>query len=160
MQLSVVAYTVESSDNDYAMRFEPASYASNPQWIEGQESAIAHFNDCSDETARMIACTSWGRFQILGANIYALGHTSSIINWINGSTRNDGDLQDNTYRKFIQPKGFQPFENCATWADSRFNAYAGFYNGPGNIPAYITLMKRVISASCQVTPSPKLNTTV
>jgi hypothetical protein len=66
---------IESGDNPYAMRFEPGIYARmqisaryNPMIERAKQTNI-----CSRETAKIICATSWGRFQIMGFNLYDVG---------------------------------------------------------------------------------------
>jgi hypothetical protein len=137
-QLADVIAIVESSDTSYELRFEEDLYQTTPSWITDQEAAVTKGNGyCNAVTARMIACSSWGRYQMLGADIYSLDFTSPIANFL-GSTA----LQDMVFRQFLAQKDFQPTEDISTWAPARFTAFAAFYNGPGETADYVAAMKK------------------
>jgi hypothetical protein len=75
---------IESGDNLYAMRFEPHVFERMHQTNRyGAAVAVAkQQNRCTLETARVICATSWGRFQIMGFNLYdpALGEPFPFLN--------------------------------------------------------------------------------
>lgn len=118
-----------------AIRFESALDLSHPQWVEGQASKIATANRCSIPTALMLACTSFGDYQILGANIYAGGYDAPILAWWASPAE-----QDQSFSRFIEPRGFSADEDVTAWDDARFLAFGAFYNG--NAAAYSAAMKK------------------
>jgi len=72
--MKIIAY-VESNYNPYAIRFEKNIFAS----LEGSKyrqkpvkilSLIQEINKCNNDTAKMIYSTSFGKYQIMGYNIY------------------------------------------------------------------------------------------
>jgi hypothetical protein len=70
----VIAY-VESRGDSFALRFEPATYTALTTGAMTPEhadivSAIATIHNCSVPTAQVIYSSSWGRFQIMGFNLY------------------------------------------------------------------------------------------
>jgi len=81
-----VIKTIESSGNQYAFRFEEKLYFHHKAMRSKLSKVIKRvkvLNNCSIDTALMILSTSWGIFQILGINIYALcGYDKSIIAYL------------------------------------------------------------------------------
>jgi hypothetical protein len=78
--------TIESSNNQYAFRFEEKLYFHHKALKTKLSKVIKQIkvlNNCSTETALMIMSTSWGLFQLLGINIYSLGaYDKSIIDFL------------------------------------------------------------------------------
>jgi hypothetical protein len=143
MLLRACIELVESSRYPHAIRFEATLWAKDPQWVNGQEPTIARYNGgCSQDTARMIACSSWGLYQLLGANIYALGYQNSIIEFCGGQFAglNISD-QCLIFDKFISRNGFKPDEDLSAWRLDRFEQFAAFYNGPGDVQNYASHMR-------------------
>lgn len=60
---------VESANNQYAMRYEPAFI---PSEKAVKQCAALQGSYISMSTAKIICCTSWGMFQIMGENLYGL----------------------------------------------------------------------------------------
>jgi hypothetical protein len=143
MLLMDVAATLESGNNAGAIRFEPAMFGNAPSWAKNQLAYIHAANPwASPETGLMIACTSWGKFQLLGANIYAFGFFKfPIADFL----ANEAE-QELVYGDFIAPHDFHPHDDVTQWGDNQFTAYAAFYNGPGAVDAYVAAMHRVIAA--------------
>jgi hypothetical protein len=128
---------VESSNNSGALRFEQELFESDPSWVQGQVSKIMGANKCSEATALMIASTSWGKFQMLGANLYSFAQGDVPLQSI---FSNDA-LQQELFGLFIKPRGYDPNEAIDDWEGERFGAFAKFYNGPGAIGNYVAAMK-------------------
>jgi hypothetical protein len=133
--LAEVAALTETGDNPFELRFENTTDAADPHWIANEVPTIqkVHGPICSFQTALAIACTSYGRYQILGANIYAAPspYAKTIFHF---AFDDDGQLA--AFDRFIAQKGFNADETPETWDDTRGLAYAAFYNGPGNPQAY------------------------
>ncbi len=117
-----VAY-VESSFNPLAMRFEPA-------WQPSQEAVDAitrhAVNGYMDgPTGRVIAATSWGKYQIMGQNLYTTcGYGGTINSYLN----DENGVQYETFKKFLASIGFEdgPFNPSNAPFNRRF---AIAYNG-------------------------------
>lgn len=80
---------VESKNNPHAMRFEPGVYSNVLEVIPGDLSVrgtimktIKTANKCSDGTARMIHCTSFGATQIMGFNLYNGLYTGDVASFM------------------------------------------------------------------------------
>ena len=124
--LSEVVAQVESSGNPLAMRYEPAW---NPQnEMNAQHYATGGWID--EPTAAMICKTSWGKYQIMGDNLYgALGYDGTIVDFLNNPLR--------------QLRYFQAFLRTIGFADVVFNAmseadkvaFGAAYNGNGPVYA-------------------------
>ena len=133
---------VESAGRLGALRFEPTVFQGDPRWIQGQLSKIMRANTCNEATALMIASTSWGKFQMLGANIYSFTDGDVALNEIFANA----GLQQKIYEDFISPRGYNGNELVNDWSEARFQAFALFQNGPGNITGYVSAMKEAINA--------------
>ena len=140
MILQDVIAKIESNDDCNAIRFEPTLFQSKPAWIgKSIEFIKNHHNNISDDTAWMIACSSWGRYQLLGCNIYSLGFDSTIFDFVD----NDHGEQEEIFGDFILTSGYKSVENIANWNQTQFENFAHFYNGPGNIEDYANKMKAI-----------------
>lgn len=130
------------SDNDTdALRFEPELYSNCPEWISKQLENIAKIHSCTIYTAQMIACTSWGKYQILGANIYAKGYTKHIFDYV----WDEEYVQDISFNHFVANGGFDWRTDISKWDQTELEKFAGFYNGPGNVIDYANKMKVIIN---------------
>lgn len=120
--LSDCVAQVESSGNPLAMRFEPdyTPTLSSVQLV--QKYAANGYMD--NITARMIASTSWGKFQIMGANLYAvLKYEDTIFSYLS-----DAGSQLVSFRDFISQIGFTdgPF---SMMSENALLKFARLYNG-------------------------------
>lgn len=143
--LSAVISRIESDDNDAAMRFEPHIYVRASQDRGPYESALKaaqRANRCSRLTACMILATSWGRFQIMGFNIYGkCKFANSVLICADVLT------SSNLLARFFDGSPFKSDENVKIWDNERIRKFAAFYNGKGNVDEYSSRMSQVISAS-------------
>jgi hypothetical protein len=140
MQLCDVVAIVESSNNPHCMRFEPALYASPPEWIVNQLPAIKRAHPwASDDTVKLVATSSFGYYQILGANIWSLGYTSDFMTYLN-----DDIDQRTVFTKFIVAHGFSAADDCTQWSIQKFQEFAAFYNGPSGITMYSAAMIQAV----------------
>jgi len=92
---------VESNVNQFAIRFEENYYKKNLDHITLE--IIRSCNNCSRDTAKMIASTSWGQYQILGINLYSVCEYYSSI----GKYLCDDNLQYITFERFIKKRVFK-----------------------------------------------------
>lgn len=143
-----VISSVESSNDPRAIRFEASDFASAPGWIANQVPAIqAAHPRFSQETCLMIACSSWGQFQMLGANIYALGYKGQIADFMQYTQGNAYcPAQMALFSGMITPHGFNPNETMGGWNIERYNAFAALWNGAGFPPAYVAAMQAAANA--------------
>lgn len=89
----------------------------------------------------MIASTSWGLHQLLGANVYAQGYASDIADFLSCP-----DDQEKIFSSFIAAKGFTGGEDVTAWDSTRFLDFATFYNGPGAPQQYVAAMQKAVTA--------------
>jgi len=103
----VIALT-ESNDNPYALRFEHAYYQKLKK-RHYSEDLVRQYNQCSKDTAYMIMGTSWGKFQILGVNLYnPLGFRNSIVSYLN-----DTVTQVRSFKDFVELITGENYEDVA-----------------------------------------------
>lgn len=125
-----------------AVRFEPTLYLQirnagiGTAWAS-LRAMISHIHNCDGATASMIAATSWGKFQILGENIYTLcGFQHHIADFIN-----DPLAQGGCFIAFWRQHGFDigavDLNDNATLA-----VLARIYNGPGNVADYLSRLQK------------------
>ena len=120
--LSDCVAQVESSGNPLAMRYEPDYLPTLTSIQLTQKFATNGYMDTN--TARMIASTSWGKFQIMGANLYAvLKFEGTLLDYLS-----DAGQQLVTFQDFIAHLGFTdgPF---AMMSDASLLKFARLYNG-------------------------------
>jgi N-acetylmuramidase len=140
---------VESSGNPHAIRFEPSLYAAqiaSPTPTEYQPAIdrIQAIHQCSHETAVMMAMTSWGRYQLMGFNLYspdgfAYGRDVAVF------LESDRDQLD-AFGWFIGA-------NHIDWAAEQMLVdptlivrFAIAYNGPGDPSEYCARLKAALTA--------------
>ncbi len=129
---------VESSHNPLALRFEPVMFQNRELWALRTIPKIIQANTgISQDTGLMLACSSFGKYQVLGANIYAQGYEKSIFAFVNSESD-----QDATFAGFIKPHGFNPLDDVSKWPAEKFSEFAAFYNGPANVADYAAAMQR------------------
>lgn len=122
--LSDCVAEVESSNSPYAMRFEANYTVSNGAARQIQKYATACYMD--QNTALNIGRTSWGRFQIMGANLYTmLKCQAPIVHFLE-----DDEMQLNFFNAFCENIGFEnsDFQNYLDNPDELLS-FARCYNG-------------------------------
>jgi N-acetylmuramidase-like protein len=137
--LLAVLSRVESSDNQYAMRFEPAVFGRAPNFQ--LRSLVQKCNHCSQATAQMIYSTSWGQYQIMGFNIYTY-FRGSIWEWMN-----EPDQQKITLCRFLDENGVIDYTLDTLMSNvERRMKFIRIYNGPGAMEDYWALMLKAALA--------------
>jgi len=122
IMLSDVVAQVESSNCPGAIRYEPG-YQPSALGI-GQAARFATGSWMDNATAQIIAKTSFGRFQIMGDNLYnAMQYTGTIWDFVAWPAK-----QLEIFNLFIQRGKFKdaPF---AGLVKSELDAFALYYNG-------------------------------
>ena len=124
--LQAVIARIESSDNPAALRFEPAIYAAGAS--APLISRIAAVHDADDATARMIAATSWGLFQIMGFNLWSGPHS-----YAGTCFEYCGDIiaQRLAFETFLKDRGMDYTLAALLNNAHLLIAFATFYNGDG-----------------------------
>lgn len=134
---------VESANNQNAIRFEPLTYNNNQNTYNNTIANIIKIHNCSEGTARMIYCSSWGKYQIMGFNLYNVASCNcaqSVINYCN----NNG-IQDMTFFNFLKSVHLDPniYTPQALAQSSQLRqAFGKVYNGNG--PAYEVVIKAAL----------------
>lgn len=119
---------IESDNNPFAMRFEPHVYdlTQKSNRYEAMVNVAKARNRCSRPTACVIVATSWGKYQIMGFNLYdaiELSYPHSVGKFM----ATDGD-QDATFKAFCQAKNI--YFTLPDMADPAFALrFAHVYNG-------------------------------
>ena len=120
IMLSEVVAQVESANNPFSMRFEPA-------WIPHNELAAQKYATggwIDEPTAAMICKTSWGKYQIMGDNLYGqLGYDGSLVDYLISPIR-----QLKYFQSFLRTIGFSDVDFSAL-SNSQLDAFAMKYNG-------------------------------
>jgi hypothetical protein len=146
LALARILAEVESSNRLNAIRFEPTQLR-----VERSTDLlfrITDLNGCDDATAKMIAATSWGRYQLMGFNLYTESAPEfSIVQFLTNSV-----LQNEMLDEFLTANKIN-----WTWADlstksGLLTEFATRYNGPGDPSGYAFKMfsaARALSLSSQ-----------
>lgn len=143
MILADVIARVESNNNQYAVRFESGvferlttnlnDYLPMLGWIE-------RVHSCSQATAIALASMSWGKYQMMGENLWP--HLEDSF-WTFGATPL---LQDQAFGEFLARRGINySLEEIQADPDKRYH-FILHYNGPSAIDAYWARMQAAIAA--------------
>jgi hypothetical protein len=149
MNVSDIIAQVESARRDSALRFEPAKWSgylvASPHLPE--LAAAAHYNECSLDTARMVCASSWGRYQLMGFNLYAptpggFGYAKPIADFIASPVDQCSAFLWFIHAHRLDDITADQLENDAA-ARIRF---ATAYNGPGQPEVYAQMIVNAIKA--------------
>ena len=144
--LATVIALVESNNNTKRLRFETALYAdwdtqaTLPATRAARTTlaeAIVKIHDCSVTTARMIACTSWGRFQILGENLYGPCRcVNDVFTYITSPA-----LEAAAFDAFLAWRKIDFTLDDLVNDEVKRDAFIAGYNGPGDLVGYWARMQ-------------------
>lgn len=140
-----VIATIESNNNQFALRFELNTFIGKSDITLSQIllNNIRAINGCNLTTAKMIASTSFGLYQIMGANLYLapIEITATIVRYLN-----DYALQHICFSRYLIAHGLDKFtiEDLRDNADKR-TEFASRYNGPGDVADYAELIRATIA---------------
>lgn len=136
--LSDLVAQAESSCNPYCLRFEPG-WVPNPAVVE----TISKLNRCNLSTARIIAATSYGLYQIMGQNLYELGLLLPI-----GHFFGERWTQTKYFQKFITSRKIDiTLEKFIQDKEAALN-FCHHYNG--NAEAYYTYLWSILKRAGEV----------
>ncbi len=132
--LSQLIALVESDNNQYAIRFEPA-HKVNPVFV----SQFARALDFSQATGEVLLACSWGLYQIMGDELVALGMVLSPAQYCCSVA-----IQNNYLQKYLLQKGLgdMTLDDVVNDETKRLH-FATIYNGPGNPQAYAARMMEI-----------------
>jgi hypothetical protein len=127
LRVADIISTIESNGNLGAMRFEPGVYAKIGD--KAYAYALSHassLNKCNLNTAEMICCTSWGKFQMMGFNLYGtqFGYPNSIAEYLASE-----EQQEAMFAKYVCAKGIEYSINDLATVPQYREAFALRYNG-------------------------------
>lgn len=126
--LSDCVARVESSDNPLAMRFEPGYQPSAKGEANAKSYATGGY--VSQNTAIAICQFSYGRYQIMGDNLYnELNYQHSLIAFLTS-----GMVQLYTFKQFLKLGGFSDVD-FSTLTQEELVAFGDYYNGNGTVYA-------------------------
>ena len=140
--LATVIALVESNNNPKRFRFEPATYT---QWVSAGgtparialQEVISRVHDCSISTARMIACTSWGRFQILGENLYGpCKCVNDVFTYVTSPA-----LEAAAFDAFLAWRKIDFTLDDLVNDEVKRHGFIAMYNGPGDLVGYWARMQ-------------------
>lgn len=145
---SVIAQT-ESGTNDFRLRFESGLYAEwtvRPTSFVRQQicATIMRLNYCSLDTAEMIACTSWGRYQILGENLYDPSCCDVKSNVFQFAGTAPAQLL--AFNDFLERRHVDFTLTDILMDSDKRQKFIAAYNGPGAVDAYWLRMKDAIKS--------------
>lgn len=121
--ISELIAKVESNGVQWAMRYEAHFKPS-----------VAAINNCiaahrpafmSRSTAEMICKTSWGKFQIMGENLYTICGLKCDVN----SYMCDADLQEETFFRFLEKRDINYSVEQLLADAGKMSKFARRYNG-------------------------------
>lgn len=140
--LASVIKSIESGGHQYAVRFEPHAYETW-NWAPAMD-RIQKNHQCSRDTAKMLACTSFGYYQILGVNIFdpVISSTYLIDPPHVFAYVGDVGMQDRMFAAFLDHKNivFQLQELLDN--PDKMTRFVTHWNGPGNVAAYSELIRQ------------------
>lgn len=145
-KLRAVIAQVESSNNPFAMRFEPNVYAhvTGGGYAPSVGNCLAA-NKCNRATAQIAVSMSFGRYQVMGFNIYA--PTSAARNQPIGALMGDAAAQDALYDAFVKAAHIDEITLEDVLGDAgKRQTFIGAYNGPGAVGEYWAMMQRAMTA--------------
>ena len=142
--LASVIKAIESGGNPHAVRFEPVAYQ-DWAWVPAMD-RIQVKHKCSKDTAKMIACTSWGLYQLMGVNIFDPRYPKDAETPLDPpdvfAFVGDTGMQDLLFAAFLRAKGLNYTLEELLADDVKMAAFARAYNGPGNVAAYSDLIRQ------------------
>ena len=144
--LADIISRVESDDNPFAIRFEISSFARRDEMPRNIINSIVDIHKCSQLTAAVLYATSWGRFQIMGFNLWGgvLGYEKTFVEYLTSPQ----DQFDAFNRFTLVPR--KTYQN-AGWNGSEFTdqsmlqGFSRWYNGPGAVSQYMGRMEKAAS---------------
>lgn len=141
--LATVIKAIESGNNPHAVRFEPAAYQ-DWDWVPAMD-RIQLKHKCSKDTAKMLACTSFGLYQLMGVNIFDPRYPKDPETPLDPpdvfAFVADVGMQDVLFEAFLRAKSINYTLNDLLSDDVKMAAFVRAYNGPGNVVTYSALIR-------------------
>ena len=137
--LAAVIKAIESGGNPHRPRFEYHAFMAWP-WAPAYDRILLK-HQCTRDTAQMIAATSWGAYQMMGANIFDPAVSGVDPDHLFAYIA-DPAMQDASFAHFLRAKGIDwRLEDLLGDAD-RMQKFCERWNGPANTAAYAALIRR------------------
>lgn len=138
---------VESSGNQYAMRFEDglfkgANYTAPPLSLD--LIPVIKIHACSHATAAMIWYSSWGQWQFMGFNIYGKKPWQFGFDKPINVFMEHPEYQVACYEKYLDGNGINYSLDEILASDEKRMRFIHLYNGPGDMNDYWFAMRRAI----------------
>lgn len=134
LKIAHVLSLLESSIRKNAIRFEPVEFQRlcNPDIIN----KIASIHHCTQATAKIVYCMSFGYYQIMGFNLYGniLDYQKSIFEFVD-SPIDQFDMLSRFLKMIGFPEG-PDFDNPENMLE-----FATRYNGSGDAPNYAKALR-------------------
>lgn len=128
---------VESANEPYAMRYEP-------EFMPNLSFVTEYAKQCrvSYATAHVCLSTSWGKYQIMGNNLWSFGMSISMPEYCANVKTQDKYFQIFLIKTGLEQitKDYQSFISD----ESKMMVFASKYNGPDNPQAYVERMKEFV----------------
>lgn len=122
LTLADLVAAVESGNNQFAIRYEP-NFVPSALAVKRCQNSQNGF--CSVATAKIICASSWGKYQIMGENIYGLLNLSFSI----GKFLSDPDSQREIFDSFLTKKNIN-FSLAEILSDqAKRDSFSIKYNG-------------------------------
>ena len=137
--LQAVIARIESSDNPFALRFEPLEYAAGAG--ASLVARIAALHGVDEVTGRVIASTSWGLFQIMGFQLW--GGSNPYAGTFFAYCM-DIDAQRLAFEDFLSDHGINYLLDELLSNPRKLDAFAAKYNG--DAARYIPAMRAAAQA--------------
>lgn len=131
--LSQLIAQAESSNNQFAFRFEPA-YHPNPAHVE----TLAKNCGITRISAEILCAASWGLYQIMGDNLVGMGLSISPIQYCSSP-----DMQGLYFARYIQNANCNYTLEQIIGDEATRLDFAKKYNGPGNPQAYANYLMEI-----------------
>lgn len=110
---------IESNNNAHAMRYEPAFRIDELTLTKARK-----YQKVTHATAGIILKTSWGKYQMMGYNIYFLGYQSDIIDFCTNMSH-----QDKMFQEFLEYHNINYTLEELKTDETKRNHFAKVYNG-------------------------------
>ena len=149
-ELTMAAVISQNESSGYlaCAKFERATFermcAGGLGWTDAAQRAIAKLHNCDITTARALACTSWGLYQIMGFNLW----DASVCDWTLdlGTFLRDAGAQTAAFERFLVATSISDITVSDLETDpEKRERFIAKYNGPGDVANYWALTQRSIA---------------
>lgn len=144
LDLAAVIAQVESSNNSFCIRYEAEMFE---RWcatklMPAQSAVVQRIettNKCNMMTALMIACTSWGKYQLLGESLYGIG-----MGWTYPIGQFFAVPQSLYFNHFLNQRSINFLLSDIQSDPAKREEFIAAYNGLGAVETYWAKMQDAI----------------